>query len=293
MMSQRVVSYSYMDRELVIELTSVDSLRPHEMIIEELGRRITQSIKEDGILMDPIIADTKLGLIIDGTHRWSALRNLGIDYIPVIPLDYLSEGVKVYRWIRVYEGVGEKEFLNVGNELRREYGDRLEVDKIEEMDLRHEAPIELMYSDGEEWLVYRYNKQLDIISLLDLLKGFEEKISTILNRQPSYIDEKNIGKMFKEGLKGVLVLSYRVICKREIIDIFKKNLYLPPKTTRHVIPYRLIGINMPVDYLINTNLDKALKFLSGLKIEYLGSNIFVGERFYEEDVYKAIHSGQG
>jgi len=48
---------------------------------------LKQEILRDGMLKYPIIADEKTHVILDGMHRWLALRNLGYTLMPVILVD--------------------------------------------------------------------------------------------------------------------------------------------------------------------------------------------------------------
>jgi gas vesicle protein len=48
---------------------------------------LKQEILKDGILKYPIIADEKTHVILDGMHRWLALKSLGYTLIPVILVD--------------------------------------------------------------------------------------------------------------------------------------------------------------------------------------------------------------
>ncbi len=60
-----------------IALLRIDKLRPHEKgspVYLELLRR---EILKDGVLRYPIIADEKSHVILDGMHRWLALKSLG------------------------------------------------------------------------------------------------------------------------------------------------------------------------------------------------------------------------
>ena len=72
---------------LRIALMPIDELKPHEkgsLVYFELLRH---EILEDGILKYPIIADEKSGVILDGMHRWLALKSLGYASVPVILID--------------------------------------------------------------------------------------------------------------------------------------------------------------------------------------------------------------
>jgi hypothetical protein len=67
-----------------VTLLRIDELKPHEKgspLYLELLRR---EILKDSVLKYPIIADEKTHVILDGVHRWLALKSLGYELIPVI-----------------------------------------------------------------------------------------------------------------------------------------------------------------------------------------------------------------
>jgi len=65
-------------------LLSIDELKPHEKGSQLYLELLRQEILRDGILKYPIIADEKTRVIMDGMHRWLALKSLGYTIIPVI-----------------------------------------------------------------------------------------------------------------------------------------------------------------------------------------------------------------
>ncbi|MGQ9506288.1 MAG: hypothetical protein ACUVTB_00320 [Candidatus Bathycorpusculaceae bacterium] len=65
----------------------IDSLRPHEKGSPLYLELLKQEILRDGLLKYPIIADEKTHVILDGMHRWLALKSLGYTLIPVILVD--------------------------------------------------------------------------------------------------------------------------------------------------------------------------------------------------------------
>jgi hypothetical protein len=70
-----------------IVLMPINELKPHEkgspLYLEFLKREILG----DGFLKYPIIADAKTHVILDGMHRWLALKNMGYTLIPVVLID--------------------------------------------------------------------------------------------------------------------------------------------------------------------------------------------------------------
>jgi hypothetical protein len=72
---------------LRIALVPIDELKPHEMGSLIYFELLRQEILEDRVLKYPIIADEKSGVILDGMHRWLALKSLGYALVPVILID--------------------------------------------------------------------------------------------------------------------------------------------------------------------------------------------------------------
>jgi len=72
---------------LRVDLLPIDKLKPHEKGSPLYLEILRQEILRDGILRHPIIADEKTHVILDGMHRWLALRKLGYTLIPVVLVD--------------------------------------------------------------------------------------------------------------------------------------------------------------------------------------------------------------
>ena len=69
----------------------IDMLRPHEkgspLYLELLRREILR----DGLLRYPIVADERTRVILDGMHRWLALKSIGYKSIPVLLVDVFQK----------------------------------------------------------------------------------------------------------------------------------------------------------------------------------------------------------
>ncbi len=72
---------------LRIVLLPIDELKPHEKGSPLYLELLKQEILRDGMLKYPIIVDEKTHVILDGMHRWLALKKLGYKLIPVILVD--------------------------------------------------------------------------------------------------------------------------------------------------------------------------------------------------------------
>ena len=70
--------------DLKMALVPIDELKPHERGSPLYLEMLKQEILRDGVLKYPIIADEKTHVILDGMHRWLALKSLGYSLIPVM-----------------------------------------------------------------------------------------------------------------------------------------------------------------------------------------------------------------
>ena len=73
--------------EAKVTLLQVDQLKPHEKGSPLYLELLRKEILSDGMLKYPIVADEKTHVILDGMHRWLALKSLGYGLIPVILVD--------------------------------------------------------------------------------------------------------------------------------------------------------------------------------------------------------------
>ena len=74
-----------------IQIVDIDTLIPHEDYIPGYLDDLTESIRKDQSIKRPIVVDHKTNVIIDGHHRYYALKQLGYGKIPCIFVDYLED----------------------------------------------------------------------------------------------------------------------------------------------------------------------------------------------------------
>ena len=73
--------------EFKVVLLPIEKLKPHEKGSPLYLEMLKREILKDGVLKYPIIADKKTNVILDGMHRWLALKSLGYKQIPVLLVD--------------------------------------------------------------------------------------------------------------------------------------------------------------------------------------------------------------
>lgn len=86
------------DSKLKLALLPIDDLKPHEKGLSLYLQLLRREILRDGVLKCPIIADEESHVILDGMHRWLALKSLGYTEIPVILVDAQGRiGIRIGR----------------------------------------------------------------------------------------------------------------------------------------------------------------------------------------------------
>ena len=80
------------------EILDIDLLHCHEEIRPEILEALMEEIKDDGYVKKPILVADKAYVILDGHHRYEALRRLGCRRAPCYVIDYFSEAVDLGLW---------------------------------------------------------------------------------------------------------------------------------------------------------------------------------------------------
>ena len=83
---------------VAVQIVELESLREHEATDPKRLWRLMRQIKADGMLKFAIAIDQKTKIILDGEHRFTALKKLGCHRIPVVAVDYDSPLIIVKPW---------------------------------------------------------------------------------------------------------------------------------------------------------------------------------------------------
>lgn len=80
------------------ELLDVGLLHCHEQIQPDFLERTMDEIREDGYVKRPILVADEHFVILDGHHRFAALKALGCRRIPAYVIDYFSDIIDLKTW---------------------------------------------------------------------------------------------------------------------------------------------------------------------------------------------------
>jgi ParB-like chromosome segregation protein Spo0J len=100
-----------MESKIIIVKNSL--IKEHEMIIASHMQELAGQIKSDGFILYPIIVDARSMVILDGHHRFNAIKSLGLRFSPVRMVDYSSQDISVTSW-REGEAVDKAMVIEAG-----------------------------------------------------------------------------------------------------------------------------------------------------------------------------------
>lgn len=257
-------SYSIRHENIIIDvlLEEIKNLKPHEKTDNRLLTQIIQKLSTSQVVRDPIVIDRNTKVVLDGAHRFEAMRIIGCKMIPVASIDYCNEKILVDRWIKkIYLDDYKIETL-IAN-----YRDKIIFRKM----FRNLNKLPYIDSDA---LFYKniliVPKKEDQESFSFLLESLNKEIEKA-NCNVEYITEENlIMDSNRFNSTSILYFIPKKLTKEEVINNALKSKLFPPKTTRHIFPAKVYNVACPLEYCkkddIEENKDKFYKLLLSKKL---------------------------
>lgn len=270
-----VFKLSQLGFSVKLKLEYLEKLHIHEEIISSFLENLVSKIESEAVLKDPIIVDEKSLVVLDGMHRVAALKKLKCNFIPVCLVDYEDPKIIVNAWWRTVKGR-----VNRLLALLREFN--LPLNTVEDFSIERVDRPMILTSDRK--FSIRFDKNL--YELYKLVGLIERKLR-LAGFKIWYESEDDALRLLNLGLCDAIIALPR-IPKSEIVNLALRGLILPHKSTRHVIPFRPLGINVPLPLLMSDDIDEAnRKFIDLLKKKkgvLLPPQRYMGRR-YDEHLY--------
>lgn len=265
--------------KLKLKLEELRRVKVHEEIIPELAGRLAEEIRADGLLKHPVIVDSQTLVVLDGMHRVAALEELGFKFLPVCLVDYRNPEVRVGCWYRTFRGRVEKllaefESLELGvEELKLEQAQAaLEAREISAALLVRGRCFSLGRGGREVKELY---DEVGRVERALRSRGFGVGFAT----------ERDALERARRGKVAGVLLTPRAR-KEEVIQAALSGRVFAHKTTRHVIPARPMGTNVPLEWLTGDAERANLELTASLRRRRVKrlppGEVFEGRRYEEE-----------
>ncbi len=263
---------------ILIALKKISDLKPHEETVAEDLKKLVNALKENPVLRHPIIADRRTGIVLDGTHRLAAIKQLECNFIPSALVDYDDAQITIERWFRQFSGSNVRK---LENDLRRLKPREVSLDECEDglSKRRWYATIE----KPKSYLAFPVRSP-DPYEMVRDSHGIE-MAARKGGVKITYQDNKDM----ETGDPDALVMSTIRIEKKEVVETVKKGKLFPPKSTRHLVPSRPLGGGVPIDWLQGSDFSEAQsryqEYIQSRKVTRLPEGSRVGSRRYLEEVF--------
>ncbi len=264
---------------ILLTLKQIRELKPHEETVPTDLNGIVSTLERDPVLRHPIIADSATGAVLDGTHRLAALSQLGCYMIPTALIEYQNPLVRVDRWFRVITGENLNDFMK-----RTEQKPSHPCSSTSEAD--QSLLSRLSYTtlcDRRECFTFRSNESTVLKACQNAFQI--EEIARNNDLKIAYTDNGDL----KDLPKNSFLMSTICVEKSEVIESCVNHTLFPPKSTRHLIPSRPLGLAVPLDWLKRENYAEAesafVKHIRSKHMRRLPEGSKVGSRRYLEEVF--------
>jgi len=225
--------------ELEVTVCRVADLLPHEEVVADYLERLKRALSASAYQHNPVVVDAQSNVILDGTHRWAAMRDLGFEWIAACKVDYSNPLVELDSWARAYppaDGPARRLLERLG-------ASPLGTPSVSESSLAVVGAgwgYEIAYSD--------------LADAFRRLRELERELQLLTGRAPTYVPRSS----WERYARGALLLLPPKPSKAEVVRAAREGRLLPPKSTRHVIPARPVRVNVPLKLLRSRHLDPAL-----------------------------------
>jgi len=270
-----------------LSIHPLKQIRPHEEVIPDLLKTLKEDMRRTGYQRDPLIVDARTLVALDGMHRLAALRALGAKFAMCADCDYLSDSVKLERWLRYVIAPSRGFVKRTVKEFKMEQCSNFR-EAISLVESRR-SRIALL-SSRESYVQRLANKGTDdccvassIFSAYQQIKKFD-KLCTKYNLQIRFASANEERRIFSS--ESVYLLYPLPISKVDVLSAAKSSKVFPFKTTRHTVPVRPMGVYFPIKALKSSTREDCIKALREIiklsKVEISSRNLWYEGRQYGE-----------
>lgn len=271
--------------DLKITIIDIARIHMHEETIPEVVQKLATELLKDGVLRHPILVDEKTLVVLDGMHRAAALRLIGCVRIPVCLVDYDNPSITVEAWYRTFSHEDRKKMIN---ELARSNIQTEETNIQDATKNLKNRTAAAFIATNEKCFIIR-SRERDLKQDYQVVANLE-RMARSLGYEISYETESDALNELKEGSASV-ILGPPPIRKEDVRAFGLRDELFPHKATRHIIPARPLGIDVPIQLLQDRRMElseankQMVTRLKKKRLEELEPGSLIENRRYEEQVF--------
>ncbi len=220
-----------------LQIVPLEKLRAHEETIPYNYQKLREAMLNLGRLVDPLVVDNKHYIVIDGNHRRKVLEMIKCPNAACQLIDYQNPEIRLGTWYPISKTIKADEISTMkGEQVDFDAG----MDAIRRMDATF---LYVKKIDGKKTChLYNSNEQ----SVQGVISQQRKFITSLEGRDLQYVADDKAGEYMDAGYG---VFYRRTYTKDEIVKEALAGRQMPPKSTRHIIPDRIIRLNLHLGWL--------------------------------------------
>ncbi|OIO20605.1 hypothetical protein COV61_02000 [Candidatus Micrarchaeota archaeon CG11_big_fil_rev_8_21_14_0_20_47_5] len=225
----------------VLDVVPIEKLKIHEQTIEKNVTGLKETMLNIGRLVDPLIVDRKNYIVLDGNHRRQVLEMLKASLAVCQLVNYEDKEIQVGGWFPA-----AKE-LPSGMESFK--GERVDFEAGITAISKKEAYFMLVEDVEKKNCTLFPTESTSLSEVIGSQQRMLKKINGengTENGKFAYFEDVFADDALSQEFK---VLYRKPYTKEEIVSEALAGRPLPPKSTRHMIPNRIIRLNLPLGWL--------------------------------------------
>lgn len=267
-----------------LRFVPVDAVFPHEFHDLQRTLPLVEKLRESGVLRNPPII-TQVGdghrvepryVVLDGANRTTAAKAAGWPHIVAQVVRYETPAVQLFTW---YHGLTRSARADLEPALSRIPGLAISHEKhlhARAMLARREALACAVLDDGDALVLQGGGTLKERNALLnEVVQVYQDKVPYIR------VTTDSLAQARHEHPEISALVVFPRFDPAEVIELAGAGEHLPAGITRHLIQWRALRLNVPLDLCMDRTmpLERKNAWLKG----WLGERLVTRQvRFYEE-----------
>lgn len=264
-----------------LRFVPVESLVPHEQHDEQRSGPLVERLREQRVLRNPPIVaalapDDDRFVVLDGANRATAARAAGLPHLLVQVVSYEAPDVRLMTWHHALIGISAPEIERM---LASVAGLQCQAS-----DLRHARAV-LARREAIAFIVLGPDRAITLHGGGDLAQR-NVVLNAVVDAYRGRVRFHRVANDWLEQARAehpevTALVAFPHFEPAEILELATSGARLPAGITRHVVSWRALRLNVPLEELADTQrtLDEKNRWLG----EWLREKTLKGQvRFYQE-----------
>ena len=219
----------------VVALIEIDKLHDHEQIKPQHLDELCEEIKKDGEIKYPLIVDKYSYVVLDGHHRYYALKRLGCKYAPAQVVDYYDPHIKVERWHPLVKTRREaKAVLKLLGKEGYKIEEVVSEDVLNVVLALGQACVGFVLENHDEEFFMASKEGCNYEGAMEIVKKALEAEGR--QKEIEHVGEESEALRRLKTKEARMAIITPPMTKARVVATAETGKPMPPKSTRHIMP---------------------------------------------------------